>query len=237
MILGMTYELVGVLIGVGGVVVGSVLSVVLYRLGTAVRFGARMEQRGAYRQAVREMLRGRADLPEVHLINTRRYERDYDGEWGANWRGELVRKAELLDVRHNGVEFVIEVVNTWLDDSGQRTLTPTEQQSSNALKIGLIPYDFIQFVDSDGNEFSGAPLFYVKFQGPGQSPFAYSTYAEATPGFVGPSGRPYYRRIDSLGRTEVGRIRGLIGFWAFLARQRRFEKQMLKARESAEGSL
>jgi hypothetical protein len=45
MIFGMSYDLINILIGAAGVVVGSVLSVYLFRLGRAIGFGARMEQR------------------------------------------------------------------------------------------------------------------------------------------------------------------------------------------------
>ena len=50
------------------------------------------------------------------------------------------------------------------------------KENFNALEAGVIPYEWIEYVDARGDEFSYRPQFFTQFNGADKSPYKYSTY-------------------------------------------------------------
>jgi len=206
-------------IAVVTLVLGTVVSVVLYVLGRRLDFRSRMHRWDELRATARRLLPEVSDdhVPEVVLINARRYEREYDGGYSTNRHGELQLKAEFFAVRHNGIEFFCEPPRaTWLDAGGRRTLRETSRRAPNTLTAGFVPFEYVEHINLDGDEYRGKPIFYVRFKGPGKSPYLRYTFHEFSPSLGGMS----YPPIAELGEIRLNRLAGWFRFWT--GRPRRY---------------
>lgn len=85
---------------------------------------------------------------------------------------------------------------------------------------GFVPFEYIEHIKLSGDEYKGAPIFYVRFKGPGKSPYQLYTFHETASTPMGLTGRPYYPQIPELGEKRVGRVKGWVQFW--LNRPKRF---------------
>lgn len=208
----MNLEIADLIVAIATLILGTVVSIVIYKLGKGLDFRSRMHRWDELRSATRQLL---ADdqAPEVVLINAKRYEREYDGGNNTNRHGDLQRRAELFDVRHNGIEFITGVEETWLDSNGKRTRRDTGTRGPNAFLVGFVPFEYVEHINPDGDEYKGAPIFYVRFNGPGKSPYRLFTFHETASTPLRPNGRPYHRHIMELGDLRLGRLRAWLRFW------------------------
>lgn len=54
---------------------------------------------------------------------------------------------------------------TYYTKDSEVTLKNTDRESFLVYLVGLIPYEWIEYVDLEGDEYEGVPLFYCKFRG------------------------------------------------------------------------
>lgn len=209
-------------------VVGTVVSIALYRLGRRLDFRSRMRRWDEMRSAIDGLTVGRSELRDVILMNARRYEKDYDGGNDTNRHGSVMGKGELLGTRHNGAEFVCAVVETWIDSDGKRTFQKSGKRGENALQVGFLPFDYIEHINPSGDEYRAEPIFYVKYKGPGKSPYASYTYVGGHGRHIDPSGRLYFDPICELGERRVRRLRGWLNFTVGRVRGAKLERRINK---------
>ncbi len=50
------------------------------------------------------------------------------------------------------------------------------REGGNTLEAGVIPYEWIEYVDGRGDEFSYRPQFFTRFEGVDKSPYRYLAY-------------------------------------------------------------
>ncbi|MEI8249521.1 MAG: hypothetical protein WCG07_03455, partial [Candidatus Taylorbacteria bacterium] len=43
-------------------------------------------------------------------------------------------------------------------------------------EVGIVPYEWIEYIDSSGDEFSYRPQFFAKFKGLNKTPYKYLAY-------------------------------------------------------------
>jgi hypothetical protein len=212
---------------------GAALSVGLFLLGKRLDFRSRMRRAEELSQTVSGLVRAGGDeLRDVILMNARRYERDYDGGNDTNRHGSVMAKAELLGVRHSGVDLVCDVVQNWFDSRGRRTLKATSRPAPNILRVGLVPFEFIEHINIHGDEFRAEPIFYVRYKGPGRSPFLSYRYVLSGPVPFGPADRPHFGPVSELGEEHPNRltswIRFTLGRWRGGRVERRIERMYRK---------
>lgn len=208
--------------------VGTIVSIALYGLGRRLDFRSRMRRWDELRAAIDELTLGRDDLRDVILMNARRYEKDYNGGNDTNRYGSIMGKGELLGTRHNGAEVVCAVVETWIDPSGKRTFKKSGKRGENALQVGFVPFDYIEHINPSGDEYRAEPIFYVRYKGPGRSPYASYTYVGGPGRQIDPSGRLHFDPIYELGERRVGRLRGWLKFTAGRIRGAKLERRIKK---------
>lgn len=197
-------------------VLGAVISIILYMLGRKVDFRSRMRRWDELRSTTGSLLadvRAERTGNEVVLINARRYERDYDGGNSVNRHGDLQTRAEIYDMRHNGIEFWCGIENSWFDEHGRRTLKETAEKAPNVLVAGFVPFEYVEHIKLSGDEFKGAPIFYIRFDGPGKSPYRHYTFHETSSTPMGLTGRAFYPEAPDIGEVRVSRIKGWFSFW------------------------
>lgn len=156
---------------------GTGVSIMIYRLGRRLDFRSRKRHADELAITLNTLFITRQEgLHNVILINSKRYERDYDGGNNANRHGYIMSKGELLGPRHNGVELICGVTKTWIDRNGSRTTQEPRKGSigwtraENAYEVGLVPWDYIEHISLHGDEYRNEVLIYVRYKGPGKCP-------------------------------------------------------------------
>jgi len=77
------------------------------------------------------------------------------------------------------VEFFCGVREVYKKSDGRLTLKSIDgstRENLNILEVDVIPYEWIEYVDTHGDEFSYRPKFYTNFIGRNKSPYKYLVY-------------------------------------------------------------
>ncbi len=103
---------------------------------------------------------------EVYLVNINRYFKDYPSN-KEKIRGYSHIKAEIKATRFDGIEFFAGVVELYQTEAGEYSLKEDRGQrcSYNAFQVGVVPYEWIEHIDPEGDEYAYIPLFYCHFNG------------------------------------------------------------------------
>lgn len=104
---------------------------------------------------------------KVYLVNINRYFKDYPGNQEKLSSGYSHIRGEVKATRYNGVEFFSSGPEQAYF-SAKGTLTLRKQENEKAFlvyPVGLVPYEWIEYVDPSGDEYGWVPLFHCKFKG------------------------------------------------------------------------
>lgn len=157
------------------ILVSGVIAYHIYSLTKRLSFSSKMAwkenvQRKAYLQLaeIRKGIRS-----EVELINLRRYDKDYPQNNNASRRGYTYLAAGLKDVRFDGIEFFESMpLACYLTEDNRLTIKETNTPAPfNIYSVGLIPFDWFEYIDLYGDEYSGRPQFFLKFRGIKNGPY------------------------------------------------------------------
>lgn len=103
---------------------------------------------------------------EVYLVNINRYFKDYPANDEKILGGYSHIKAEVKSARFDGVEFfcsmpeqVYKKPNGKLSFSGE-----VSEKAFLAFPVGIVPYEWIEFIDLNGDEYGYVPLFFCRFK-------------------------------------------------------------------------
>lgn len=223
------------IVAIATLLVGTVISVVLYALGRRLDFRSKMRRWDDLHTTVNSLFIERRDeLHDVILMNAKRYEKDYDGGNNANRHGYIMSKGELLGPRHNGVELICDTVATWTNSNGRRTLrrprpwAKNRTRAENVYEVGFVPFEYIDHINLHGDEYRAEVIFYVKHNGPGKSPYRSFTYVEGRGKHIGPSGRLYFDPVHELGEWRPNRLTAWLRFQRTRVIHRRMDRASRK---------
>lgn len=182
------------------IIVGGFIAYHIYFLQKRLSFTNKMHHAEAIRAKAEKRLyeiENKGISREVLLVNIKRYEKDYEGPNDLNRHGYVELRAELKAVRYNGVEFFDGIQQAYYDASRQLTLAETTTKAFNVYAVGLIPYEWIEYVDLRGDEFRYSPIFYTRFKGERNYPYKKIIYYKQRDGRgnSGPSDMDY-ERVD-----------------------------------------
>lgn len=193
-------------------IVSTVTAVVIYRLGRRLDFRSRMDLRARLKLEAASLLTAapsRTVAPEIILLNAQRYEREWDGTNSFSRQGWLQHRGEMIEVRHNGLEFIETAIETWRDTEGRLTLRKTPTEGPTVLKVGFLPFDRIEHIEPHGDEYRGSPNIYVKVGFWSRSPYSHYLYTDRDGYAVRDGGREHFAQRSELGITPLG----LRHFW------------------------
>lgn len=131
---------------------------------------ARLEHKEIIKQKAEELLAkihsGKLSS-DVYLVNTSRYYKDYPSNKEKRFGGYSHIKAGLKITRFDGVEFFSEMPRTvYKKENGELSFKGNKQSKVfNVYPVGVVPYDWIEHLDPQGDEYGGLPLFYCHFKG------------------------------------------------------------------------
>jgi len=126
---------------------------------------ARLEHKERIKQKAEELKLGR----EVYLVNIKRYFKDYPSNKEQIVSGYSHIKAEIKTARFDGIEFFCGVKDIYRKPNGNLTLDKNYEKSASdtirVFEVGVIPYDWIDYVDLRGDEHGFKPLLFCYFKG------------------------------------------------------------------------
>jgi hypothetical protein len=104
---------------------------------------------------------------EVYLVNINRYFKDYPSNKEKRFEGYSHIKAEIKSTGFDGVQFFSEMpIAVYQKSNGQLAFKGgAREKVFNTFPVGLVPYEWIEHIDLDGDEYAYVPLFYCHFKG------------------------------------------------------------------------
>lgn len=159
---------------IAAIIVGSFIAYHVYFLSKRLKFSDEMRRRHELRIHISKQLSEiRSGVSaKIELVNAKKYKTHYpfnnDSKGGRSYT-----TGELKSLRFNGVELFCDFPQeAYFTDESTLTLKKTDAKAPyNVFPVGLIPYDWIEFVDLEGDEFTYRPQLFVRFKGLKQSPY------------------------------------------------------------------
>lgn len=168
-------------VGIVGIFVGGFIAYHVYFLSERLTLKDHLAHKDEVRRRIEQILdairKGRNS--DVELINVKRYPDSYPHDNKLTRHGYTYLKGELKSLRFDGVELFCAVRELYKTQDGRWSLINSNGSTRNArnvLEVGLVPYEWIEYVDKTGDEFSYRPQMFVQFKGPQQSPYKYLSY-------------------------------------------------------------
>lgn len=141
----------------------------VYWLTQRLTSKAKLEHKEEIKKRAEELLskiRNQRLNHKVYLVNIDRYFRDYPSNKEKRFEGYSHIAAEIKAVRFDGIEFFAEMpVEVYKTTKGTLTFKGKGKSVFNAYPVGIVPYEWIDYVDLDGDEYDFVPLFYCRFKG------------------------------------------------------------------------
>lgn len=169
-------------VGLLGIVIGGFIAYHVFFLSRRINLKDRLVHKDNIRRRTEPLLGfiSAGTARRVDLVNVKKYLTHYPNSNEETRHGYTYLRAEIKTLKFDGVEFFSGVQEVYKKQDGSLTLRPGPNRTSepyNALEAGLIPYEWIEYVDVEGDEYGGYPLFFTRFNGKKRSPYkSYSYY-------------------------------------------------------------
>jgi hypothetical protein len=181
-------------IGILGILIGGFIAYHIYFLSERLALKDKLIHRDNIRRRVEPILSEirKGISRKCELINVRKYLTHYPNDNKFNRHGYTYIGAELKTLRYDGVEFFESIQELYKNSNGEWSLTGGdgwERCEDNVFIAGVIPYEWIEYVDAEGDEFSYRPQFFTRFKGgnrkhKGKFPYKYLTYYKESDTYV-----------------------------------------------------
>jgi len=126
---------------------------------------AKLEHKERIKKKAEELKLGK----EVYLVNVKRYFKDYPSNKEKMFGGYSHIKAEIKTTRFDGIEFFCGIKEIYRRPDGCLTFNSesekTAQEKIKVFEVGVIPYEWIEYIDLRGDEHGFVPLFFGDFKG------------------------------------------------------------------------
>ncbi len=155
-------------VGMVSIIIGTFIAYHVFFLSKRISNRGRLEHKEKIKRAADDLLVkiSREGLRrKVYIININRYFKDYPSNKEKVFSGYSHIHSEIKSTRFNGIEFFAEMpVEIYRKKSGQLSRKGTSKERVfNAYPVGLVPYEWIEYIDPDGDEYDYSPLVYCKF--------------------------------------------------------------------------
>ena len=153
------------LIGILQIIIGGFIAYHVFSLSKQLTNKEKLEHRKRIKKKLEKLKLGE----EVYLINVKRYFKDYPFNREKIFSGYSHIRAEMNTTRFNGIEFFCGIKEIYKKSDGSLTLNSkykkTTQEKIKDFEVGVIPYEWIEYVDLQGDEYGFVPLFFCYFKG------------------------------------------------------------------------
>lgn len=131
---------------------------------------ARLEHKEKLKKVAEEILseiHSKGLNSKVYLVNTRRYFKDYPSFEEKRFAGYSKIRAEIKATRFDGIEFFAEMPKEVYKRKDGKLSFKGEKKNKlfNVYPVGVVPYEWIEYIDPVGDEYGYYPLIYCDFKG------------------------------------------------------------------------
>lgn len=131
---------------------------------------ARLEHKEKIKQKAEELLseiHSKKLNSEVYMVNINRYFKDYPSNKEKIFEGYSHIKAEIKSTRFDGIQFFCSMpVEVYKKANGKLSFKGEDKEKVfNAFPVGIVPYEWVEYIDLHGDEYGYVPLFYCHFKG------------------------------------------------------------------------
>jgi len=131
---------------------------------------AKLEHKEKIKQKAEELLteiRMKKLRSKVYLVNINRYFNEYPSNEEKRFEGYSHISAEIKATRFDGIEFFEGMpVAIYKKPGGELSFkSDASEKFFTAFPVGIVPYEWIEHVDLEGDEYDYSPLFYCHFKG------------------------------------------------------------------------
>lgn len=104
---------------------------------------------------------------KIYLVNINRYFKDYPDNADKLLGGYSHIKAEYKCARFDGIEFFCSTPEqVYKKEDGTLSFQGLETEKDFIVfPVGIVPYEWIEYIDLEGDEYAYVPLFYSRFKG------------------------------------------------------------------------
>lgn len=155
-----------------GLVIQGFIAYHVFFLSKKLSSRARLEHKDRVKQKAEELLyKIRRDglNSEVYLVNINRYFKDYPSNEEKKFDGYSHIRAEIKATRFDGIEFVCGISQVYRKGDDSLTFDDKYKDSASetfkVLDVGIVPYEWVEYVDLEGDEYAYVPLFFTHFNG------------------------------------------------------------------------
>jgi len=139
-----------------GLLLGAFIAYHIYFLSKRISNQSKLEHKDMIKRKANNLLveiQKEGLRRKAYLVNINRYFKDYPSNQEKLGSGYSHIKAEIKATRYNGLEFFCEM--------------PKQINAEEHLvyPVGLVPYEWIEYIDEEGDEYEGVPIFYCNFKG------------------------------------------------------------------------
>ncbi|HSX07525.1 MAG TPA: hypothetical protein VLG11_01395 [Candidatus Saccharimonadales bacterium] len=148
--------------------VSSFIAYNIYFLSKRLSFQDEMKHGAKIREQVDLLLADirKGNSSKIEFINVKRYKKDYPHNNEESRHGYTYQGAELKGYSYDGVEFFNSAHDGYLDEKGELTIKKTDKQAGfGVLEVGVVPYEWILYIDPVGDDTAYRPQFFTHFKG------------------------------------------------------------------------
>lgn len=168
------------LVGIVGILVDVLIAVGVFMLSRRLGLKDKLAHKDSIRKQVEPILQEirKGISNKCELVNVKKYLTYYPHSNKENRYGLTYFGGELKALRFDGVEFFSSVKELYQTPDGNYSLNKENNRKldSNVFEVGVVPYEWIEYVDPRGDEFSYRPQFFASFKGPHKTPYKYVVY-------------------------------------------------------------
>lgn len=171
------------IVGIVGIIISSIIAYHVFFLSRKITLKDNLLHKESIGKNVEKILQKirQGVRRKIELINIDRYAKDYPHNNNLSRKGYSYMGAELKALRFDGVEFFCGIREAYKIDNDNYVLLGKEDKNQNIetvnlFEVGIVPYEWIKYIDLQGDEFSWRPQFFVEFRGKDKYPYKYLRY-------------------------------------------------------------
>lgn len=156
------------MVGITGILLGGFIAYHVYFLSKRLSDKDKLKHKEEIKKSADELIsniRNKGINSKVYLVNIDRYFKDYPNNKEKLFDSYSHIGAEIKATRFDGVEFFTEIVELYKNKKGKLSRDNKGEFFCKAFVVGVVPYDWIEYVDLDGDEHGFKSLLYCHFKG------------------------------------------------------------------------
>lgn len=151
-------------------IIQSFIAYHIFFLSKRLSAGAKLEHKEKIKQQAETILseiHKKGLSSKVYLVNINRYFKDYPSNEEKRFAGYSHIRADIKTTRFDGIEFFEEMPReVYKKEGGQFSFEGNKKDKLfNVYPVGVVPYEWIEYIDSEGDEYGYVPLIFCNFNG------------------------------------------------------------------------